>query len=452
MGKNIHSNRERELLRRATRVLPQGTLGNLDYDRLIKRGKGSHIWDESDNEYIDYLLGSGPMIVGHAHPEVNAAVEEQIDLGTTFFATNEKSILLAEEIIKAVPCAEKVRYCSTGSEATLYAMRVARAFRSRDKILKFEGGFHGMNDYALMSMSPKRLFDFPKSEPDSAGIPKSLQSEVLIAPFNNIDMTSEIIKSNHDDIGGVIVEPFQRLIPPKPGFLEGLREVTEKYEIPLIFDEIVTGFRFSYGGAQEYYGVTPDICTLGKSVAGGFPLTAVAGKTDIMDHFDIDKVSSDSYLLQLGTLSGNPVAASAGLATLKILRRKGIYEQIFDTGRKVMTGLQDMLDAAEIPAQVIGEPVLFDVFFTNKQVSDYRTSLHGDMDMLNKFNELLLEEGIFKAWHHDFILAAAKGKSQTFNKIHHSRVKERWTWTFNRGNQQRDDLSARELIKFIYKA
>ena len=396
MDKKTHSKREHELLQRATAALPQGTLGNLSYDRIIKRGKGSHIWDESGNKYIDYLLGSGPMIVGHSHPEVNAAVQEQIDMGTTFFATNEKSILLAEEIINAVPCAEKVRYCSTGSEATLYAMRAARAFRARDKILKFEGGFHGMNDYALMSMAPKRLYDFPRSEPDSPGIPQSLQSEVLIAPFNDIDVTAEIIKHHHDEIGGVIVEPFQRLIPPKPGFLEGLRTVTEEYEIPLIFDEIVTGFRFSYGGAQEYYGVTPDICTLGKAVAGGFPLTAVAGKTELMDHFDSNKVSPDSYLTQIGTLSGNPIAAVAGLTTLGILKREGTYKQLFTTGQKVMTGLQNILDAAEIPAQVIGEPVLFDVFFTNKPVSDYRTSLHGDTDMLNTFNGLLLKEGVFK--------------------------------------------------------
>ena len=181
---------------------------------------------------------------------------------------------LAEEIVQAVPCAEKVRFCSTGTEATLYAMRTARAFRGKDKILKFEGGFHGMNDYALMSMSPKKLLEFPQPEPDSAGIPESIASEVLIAPYNNIEITTAIIEGHHNEIGGVIVEPFQRLIPPKAGFLEGLREVTTHYEIPLIFDEVVTGFRFAYGGAQEYYGVIPDICTLGKAVAGGFPLTA----------------------------------------------------------------------------------------------------------------------------------------------------------------------------------
>ncbi|HCE76686.1 MAG TPA: aspartate aminotransferase family protein, partial [Dehalococcoidia bacterium] len=172
---------------------------------------------------------------------------------------------------------------------------------------------------------------------------------------------------------GVIVEPFQRLLPPKQGFLEGLREITSHYEIPLIFDEVVTGFRFSYGGAQDYYGVVPDICTLGKAIAGGFPLTAVAGRDEIMSHFDSEKVSKDRFMPQIGTLSGNPIACAAGLATLDILKRDGAYENMFNAGKKVMKGLKDILDNSEIPAKVVGEPVLFDVFFTDHEVFDYRS-------------------------------------------------------------------------------
>ena len=273
----VQSERERHLVERAHAVLPGGSLGNLSYDIVIERGEGSRIWDSSGNEYIDYLLGSGPMIVGHSHPEVVEAVREQLSKGVTFFGQNEAAILLAEEIVDAVPCAEKVRFSSTGSEATLYAMRAARAYRRRDKILKFEGGFHGMNDYALMSMGPSEPAEFPAPVPDSAGIPRSVQDEVLIAPFNDLETTRRIVEQHHDEIGGVIAEPFQRLIPPQPGFLQGLREMTEEFGIPLIFDETVTGFRFAYGGAQEFYGVTPDLCTLGKAVSGGFPAYRLGG-------------------------------------------------------------------------------------------------------------------------------------------------------------------------------
>jgi len=392
----VRSEKETGLLAKADKYLPGGTLGNVGLDLVISRGQGAHVWDVSGNEYVDYLLGSGPMVAGHCHPEVVEAVRGQVDLGTTFFAANEHAVLLAEEIVHAVPCAESVRFSSTGTEATNYAMRAARAYRRRDKILKFEGGFHGMNDYALMSMMPSDPADFPKPTPDSAGIPRSIQDEVLIAPFNDIETTSDIIDRHHDDLGAVIVEPMQRVIPPAPGFLQGLREITERHGIPLIFDEVVTGFRFSYGGAQEYYGVTPDLCTLGKAVAGGFPLTAVAGREKIMRHFDAAAVDGDSFMPQVGTLSGNPVAAVAGLATLKVLKREGQYEKLFATGQKVMDTLQRLLNEAEIPAKIVGEPPVFDVFFTDNEITDYRSTLTADKDILKRFNRLLLDRGVFK--------------------------------------------------------
>ena len=374
--------------------MPGGSLGNLTIDLVIKEGSGSRVRDVSGNEYIDYLLGSGPMVVGHAHPRVVAAVQEQMEHGSTFFADNESAILLAEEIVNAVPCADTVRFSSSGTEATLYAMRAARAFRGRDKILKFEGGFHGMNDYALMSMGPSDPPDFPAAVPDSAGIPASVAGEMLIAPFNDIETTSAIVERYHDEIAGVIVEPFQRLLAPLPGFLEDLRELTRQYEIPLIFDEVVTGFRFSYGGAQEYYGVTPDLCALGKAVGGGFPLTAVAGREEIMSGFDAS--AGDGFVLQIGTLSGNPVASAAGLATLDILKEPGTYEKLFATGQQLKNALQRLLDEAEIPAVVAGEAPLFEVFFTDREIRDHRSTLLADKEMLRRFNNLLLERGVFK--------------------------------------------------------
>ena len=396
MPKRRVTSEEQELIEKAHRYLPAGSLGNVATDILIREGRGGRVWDASGNEFVDYLLGSGPMLVGHAHPEVVAAVEAQNRRGSTFFATNEYAVRLAEEIVNAVPCAEKVRFSSSGTEATLYAMRTVRAYRKRDKVLKFEGGFHGMNDYALMSVFPAEPPEYPHPSADSAGIPQSIKGEMLIAPFNDIETTTAIIERHHDDLAGVIVEPFQRVIPPAAGFLEGLREVTKLYEIPLIFDEIVTGFRFAYGGAQEYYGVTPDLCTLGKTVAGGFPLTAVAGSSELMDQFDRSSADGDSFMPQIGTLSGNPIAAAAGLATLEVLRREGAYERLFATGQKLRLALERILNEAEIPARVVGIDPLFDVLFTDSDVTDYRSTLLADKQKLGRFTSLLLEHGVFR--------------------------------------------------------
>jgi glutamate-1-semialdehyde 2,1-aminomutase len=392
-----HDDVERDLFQKADRVLPAGSFGNVPNDIVVREGREGRIWDESGNEYVDFLLGSGPMLVGHAHPEVMAAVQAQVAKGTTFFANNRQGIELAEAIIDAVPCAEKVRFVSSGSEADLYAMRAARAFRKRDKVLKFEGGYHGMSDYSLMSLAPKRPGNFPRSIPDSAGIPQSVRDEMLIAPFNDIETVASLVREHKDELAAVIVEPFQRIIPPAPGFLAALRKLTRENGIPLIFDEVVTGFRLAYGGAQEYYGVTPDICTLGKVIGGGFPLAAIAGSEEVMAHFDRAKVGDEGYLMQIGTLSGNPVAAAAGLASLAILKRPGAYERIHATGRELMGTLSELLKSAGIPAQVMGEPPLFEVVFTNApEVHDYRGVLAGDAEMSRQFNKLLRERGILK--------------------------------------------------------
>jgi len=384
------------IIDKASRVLPGGTFGNFAAEVVIREGKAGRVWDEQGKEYIDYLLGSGPMLVGHAHPEVTEAAQAQIARGTTFFANNRLGIELAEAIVEAVPCAEQVRFVSSGTEADLYAMRAARAFTRRDKILKFEGGYHGMSDYSLMSLAPRRSGNFPMAVPDSAGIPKSVRDDMIIAPFNDTEVVASLVKEHKEELAGVIVEPFQRIIPPAPGFLEKLRKITAENGVPLIFDEVVTGFRLAYGGAQEYYGVEPDLCTLGKVIGGGFPLAAIAGRAEIMAHFDKAKVGDENYLVQIGTLSGNPVAAAAGLATMAILRRPGAYERIHGTGRELMGALGELLKRAGIAAQVTGEPPLFDVVFTDEPIRDYRSTLTGDTAMARRFNALLRERGILK--------------------------------------------------------
>jgi glutamate-1-semialdehyde 2,1-aminomutase len=385
-----------DLIEEAKRVLPGGSFGNMPAEVVIRAGKAGRIWDEHGKEYVDFLLGSGPMFIGHGHPEVTAAVESQLPHGSTYFGNNRHGIALARAIVDAVPCAEQVRFVCTGTEADLYAMRAVRAFRKRDKILKFEGGYHGMSDYALMSMAPKNPGNFPRAIPDSAGIPKSVRDEMLIAAFNDIEMVESLIKEHKDELAGVIVEPFQRLLPPQPGFLQALRRITKEHGIPLIFDEVVTGFRFALGGAQEYYGVTPDVCTLGKIVGGGYALAAIAGRADIMAHFDRLAMADEDFLFQVGTLSGNPIASIAGLATLEVLKRPGAYEQVFATGRELKAALGDILKKAGVRATVVGEPPLFDVVFTDQPIKDYRDTLKGDKAIATKFNKLLRERGIMK--------------------------------------------------------
>ena len=396
MNETTNRRLEGELVERARRVLPGGSFGNFPGDVVIREGRGGRVWDESGKEFVDFLLGSGPMLVGHAHPEVTAAAQARISQGTTYFANNRYGIELAEAIVDAVPCAEQVRFVSTGSEADLYAMRAARAFRKRDKILKFEGGYHGMSDYSLMSLAPKRSGNFPQPVPDSAGIPRSLRDEILVAPFNDLEVVESLVREHRDELAGVIVEPLQRIIPPAAGFLEGLRKITADNGILLIFDEVVTGFRLAYGGAQEYYGVVPDLCTLGKVIGGGFPLAAIAGRADIMAHFDRSTVGDEGFLVQIGTLSGNPVAAAAGLATLEILRRPGAYERLFATGRELMGTLAELLKGNGLAGQVTGEPPLFDVVFSGEPVRDYRGTLRGDAEMLRRFNALLRDCGVLK--------------------------------------------------------
>lgn len=384
------------LVETARRVLPAGGFGNLASDVVIARGQAGRVWDESGREYVDFLLGSGPMLVGHAHPDVTAAVQAQIPLGTTFFANNRHGIQLAEAIVDAVACAEQVRFVSSGTEADMYAMRAARAFRRRDKILKFEGGYHGMSDHALMSLAPKQPGNFPQAIPDSAGIPARVRDEMLVAPFNDLEAVEALIRAHHNELAAVIVEPLQRVIPPAPGFLEGLRRITAEYGIVLIFDEVVTGFRFAYGGAQEYYGVTPDLCTLGKVIGGGFPLAAIAGRADIMAHFDRGLVGDEGFLMQVGTLSGNPIAAVAGLASLEILRRPSAYDTIFATGRTLMHAFSEALKRHGLPAQVIGAPPMFDIVFTDRPIATYRDVLGADMDMARRLNAKLRARCIMK--------------------------------------------------------
>jgi glutamate-1-semialdehyde 2,1-aminomutase len=386
---------------RAARVLPGGVLGShrasAGLEFVVKDARGAYLWDTSGRKYLDYLLGSGPMVLGHAHPAVVDAVQKQVPHGSTFMLLNEPIIELAEEIVRAVPCAEQVRFTSTGSEATFFALRVARAFRGRDKIMKFEGGFHGTHDYALMSVVPKSPKAFPAAMADSGGIPQAIEDTVLIAPYNDLATTEALIAAHHNELAAVILEPYQRVIVPDRTFLTGLREVATRYGVPLVFDEIVTGFRFAYGGAQEYYGVVPDIAAFGKILAGGFPLGAVAASAEIMRHFDPALEGSPDHVWQAGTLNGNPVAAVAGLATLNELRKPGQYDRLHRMGNYLKDGLTRLAAKHGMPARVSGEAPVFDIIFTDRDVVDYRATLTADRRRIALFNEECLRRGVVKA-------------------------------------------------------
>ncbi|WP_170444328.1 aspartate aminotransferase family protein [Ruegeria arenilitoris] len=382
---------------RARTVLPGSGFGNFDPSVFIREGRGSRVWDEDGMEYVDLLIGSGPMLLGHGHPEVLEAVAEQMPKGMTFFANNARAVELAEEICAAVPCADQIRYVSSGGEADMYAIRLARAFTGRDKIVKFEGGYHGMSAEAQMSLAPSRMVNFPQAVPDSAGIPASVQAEMLIAPFNDPDYIRSLLAEHGNQVAGIIVEPLQRIIPPEPGFLQLLRDEADRYGIVLIFDEVVTGFRFAYGGAQELYGVTPDIATLGKIIGGGFPLAAIAGRAEIMAHFDKSAVGAEKWLMQLGTLSGNPVAAVAGLKTMEVLHRPGQYDRLRANGQRLMDMASAALTKQGVAHRVIGDPTLFEIVFTKGKVRDYRDVVRADTAGATRFNAVLMQNGMFKS-------------------------------------------------------
>ena len=394
------SDAEKRLLEKARRYLPGGNGGNLslptELDFLASRGSGSHIFDVSGNEYVDWLMGSGPMVLGHAHPAVTEAVIKAVEDGSTFFATNDKAVELAEELVNAIPCAEQVRYTTSGTDACFNAMRACRAFTGKEKILKFEGGFHGTSDYALMSLTPPPSVEYPQAQASSGGIPKAIEDLMLIAPYNDLATTETIINAHLDDIAAVIVEPVQRVIAPRPGFLQGLRDLTNRHNIPLIFDEVVTSFRLAYGGGQEFYGVTPDLCTVGKIMGGGYPLAAVTGRTEILSVYDRNVSDSDTYVNQIGTLNGNPVACAAGLATLAVMRESETYPKMHGAGAAIRTALIDICNETGVPVQSCGEDAIFDVYFSEQPISNYRDTLSADGAMMTRFNTGLLERGVLK--------------------------------------------------------
>lgn len=360
---------------------------------FIKRGEGSKVYDEDGNEYIDYVGSWGPLILGHRHPRVIEALESCLkNIGTSFGAPTELETVLAAMVVDAVPSIEMLRLVSSGTEATMSALRLARGYTGRKKIVKFEGCYHGHADFLLIKAGSGAL---TLGVPTSPGVPEETASNTIVADYNNIEMLSDIFKSFGEDIAAVIVEPVagnMGVVPPEPGFLEGLRDITSSYGSLLIFDEVMTGFRVSYGGAQELYGVTPDLTCLGKVIGGGLPVGAYGGKKAIMEN-----VAPAGPVYQAGTLSGNPLAVTAGIATLEALNQPGVYDDLEKKSAMLENGLKDsaMKTGVELSINRVGS--MLSAFFTAEKVTDYSTACTSNTEYFSSFFKSMLENGIYIA-------------------------------------------------------
>lgn len=389
----MNQQKSKELYEEAVNYLPGGVNSPVraykPYPFFAQKAKGSKIYDVDGNEYIDYCLGYGPIVFGHANDYIVEQSINQLKLGTDYGVPSEKEIALAKEVINRVPCAEMVRFTNSGTEATMSAIRLARGVTGKNKIIKFEGAYHGAHDAVLVKSGSGAA-----GKPDSPGIPEEATRNTILAPFNDENAITKIINENKDEIACIIAEPVMGnigCVPPKEGYLQFLREITEENNILLIIDEVITGFRISKGGAQEYYDITPDLATFGKIVGGGFPIGAIAGKKEYMEQF-----TPSGNIYQAGTFSGNPMSINGGLAAFDILTDKR-YKELHDKGDYLRNGIQDILSNLNLDYQINGVESMTQVYFTNNEVYDYETAQKSDTKGFLKYFHNLLENGVFIA-------------------------------------------------------
>lgn len=386
------------LFKIAETYLPGGGLGGYalakDSRFIFSHGRGARFWDVDEREYIDYAGGAGALILGHSHPAVVEATQRQSARGMHMFgALNDNAVQLAERIVAAVPGAEKIAYATTGSEATAYAMRLARAYTGRDKILKFEGAYHGNHDYTLLSTFPAQVGDYPRGRADTAGLPAAVRDTMLIAPYNDLPAATRIAEENADTLAAVIVEPVQRIIRGQPEFLRGLRRLCDNLGAVLIFDEVVTGFRVAYGGAQTVLGIKPDLSTFGKVIGAGGPLSALVGKAAIIDLADPAQKGQAHYTYFNGTLHGNPVAAAATLALLDELNQEGVYDRLNAATEDFCRAAQSVLTKRGINAIAVCVDSLWQFLFMEKAPRNQADMLAGDSQAMRRLDNEMLKRG-----------------------------------------------------------
>ena len=365
--------------------------------RFVSRAKGPYFWDVEGKRYIDLIMSWGPMIVGHAHPEVVEAVQRAAETSFSYGAPTEGEIELAERICELMPSVEQVRMVSSGTEATMSALRLARGYTNRDLIIKFEGCYHGHADSLLVKAGSGLLTfaDSTQNAPSSGGVPQDLVKHTLVLPYNDVAAIEEVFKKQGDQIAAVIIEPIagnMNLIKPSPEFLSAIRSLTSKHGSVLIYDEVMTGFRVALGGAQSLQGITPDLTCLGKVMGGGMPMAAFGGKKEIMS-----KLAPLGNVYQAGTLSGNPVAVASGLKTLEIVSRPGFYEYLTGQTQKLMASLQQAADEAGIPFAVDGVGGMFGFYFADKVPSSFEVVTKTDIGVFKKFFHAMLDEGVYLA-------------------------------------------------------
>lgn len=390
---------------RAKQVMPAGVTGNVKlfdpYPLFMRRGKGSKLWDVDGNRYIDYCLCFGPLIVGHGHPAVLAALRRQLtQQGTTMFGTpHELEITMGEKLIELIPSAELVRYTNSGLEATLHATRAARAYTGRSKLAKFEGHYHGAWDQVLISLNPPKEAVGPPRTPakvsTSKGTTPGTLEETVVLPWGDLEATESLLRANQRELAAVIMEPVPRAIPPDPTFLKGIRELTEELGILLIFDEVMSGFRIGIGGAQAHYGVTPDLTALGKIIGGGLPAGAFVGRKDIMEAVSPVGKKTGEYVMHGSTFAGCPSVLAAGLATLEILERPETYPALNGLTDRLKEGLNNLFQKHDVAARAEGIGSIFNLWFTDQPVRGYRDTLLSDAAKRSAFDYGLLSKGVF---------------------------------------------------------
>ena len=391
--------RSSELFKKAKELIPGGVNSPVraakavDAEPLfIQKGQGCYIWDADGNRYIDYVCSWGPLILGHAYPAVLEAIKEVIQNGTSFGAPTELEVKMAEMITEMIPSVEMVRMVNSGTEATMSAIRLARAYTGREKIIKFDGCYHGHSDSLLVAAgSGVATFGIP----GSPGIPEDIAKHTISLPYNNLSSVKEVFDRIGNQIAAVIVEPIagnMGVVLPEDGFLKGLRDITERYGALLIFDEVITGFRVSAGGAQQLFGIQPDLTCLGKIIGGGFPVGAYGGKKEIMRH-----ISPEGDVYQAGTLSGNPVAMAAGVATLRVLKDKSVYQELERKGKILFDGIKEKAKEKGIAVTVNWIGSMGSVFFTDQKVTDFNSVKKSDTDKFKKFYKEMLSNGIYLA-------------------------------------------------------
>ncbi len=383
----------------AERVLPGGAFGTrLNPDGLnftIASASGARITDVEGTEWIDYICGAGALILGHQHPAVVDAVQQQAGRSLhQYGALSDVTIELAAAVVDAIPGAERMVFSSTGSEATFYAMRMARAFTGREKVLKFEGAFHGNHDYAGVATFPKEPSPYPRGMPFTHGTPESVVDTMLIAPYNDLERLRTIATANAEDLAAIIVEPIQRIISPQPGFLVGVRALADELGVVLIFDEVVTGFRLAYGGAQEHFGIQADLATYGKIVGGGGSVGAVVGKAELIDQAHPDRKGTPGYVYASGTLHGNPIGAAAGLATLAKLREPGFYEALNGRTRAFCEQVQSILREHGREAIVESVGSMWQILHIDESPKTFTDLLASDRVATEELDTELMRQGI----------------------------------------------------------